>query len=113
MAAIQLIKYPWGPMDIQAVTDAAAPAATISNTKTKLNMPVTQNMTLSLTAEQSLLPGSEVTIELVQGGTGRNVAFGGTNIKAPALTGTLNKTERIVLVWDGTQFAANSAWVSI
>jgi hypothetical protein len=102
-------------MDIQSPADAATITATINSTKTKINMPATQNYTLNLQAAQDLTKGSEVTVEIVQGGTARNITFASSSstIKSLNLTGTISKTERVILEWDGTQFAQKAAWVSI
>ncbi len=109
------IKYPFGAYALINVPDSATPLVDIVETKTELNMPVTQNMALSLRASKDLLPGSEVIVNIDNGGTARNVSFGsaGATIKAPNLTGVINNTSRIKLTWTGARFVADNAWVSI
>lgn len=107
----QRIKFPFGPQDYQTPADAAAIVCTIWNTKTKVFMPANQAMTLALKADNELMDGSEVEVEIVQGGTARAItltATGGNAITGPNLTGTISKTEGIVFVWDKT----NSKWVA-
>jgi hypothetical protein len=115
MAVTNYNKFPWTDMDIQSPADAAAITCTINSSKTKINLPTTQNYTLSLQAAQDLIKGAEVQVEIVQGGTARSVTFGSaaSTIKGATNAGAINKTERYVLTWDGTQFAGNAAWASI
>lgn len=115
----QRIKYPFGPQDYQTPADAAAIVCTIWSTKTKIFMPANQAMTLALKADHELMDGSEVEVEIVQGGVARNItmtASGGNTITGPNLTGTISKTEGMVFAWDKTnqKFVADkTAWKSL
>lgn len=109
------IKFPFGAYALINVADSATPLVDIVETKTELNMPITQNMTLSMRASKDLLPGSEVIVNIDNGATARNVSFGsaGSTIKAPNLAGVINNTSRIKLTWTGSRFVADNAWISI
>lgn len=114
----QKIRFPFGPADEQAIPDAATSLLTITNTFTILKRTggLGQAVTgLSLLADQGLMKGSKVKVDIAQGATGRNVTFGsaGSTIVAPALTGAANDRDVIELTWTGSAFEADTVWQKI
>jgi hypothetical protein len=71
--------------------------------------------TLDLVPSSDLMPGSKVVVDVEQGATAQNVAFGstGSTIVAADLVGVANDRDVITLMWDGTEFVGLSAWVKI
>ena len=114
------IKYPFGPASLVELGDAATHNVTIENTLTvvKRTGGFGQAVTgLSLTASKDLLDGSEVIVDISQGGTGRNVTFGsvGNAIVAPVLTGVASDRDQITLRYDKAEnkFIAKTVWQKI
>lgn len=113
------VKFPFGAQDYQAPADAASITAAIWSTRTKIFMPAVQAMTLKLQADAELMDGSEVEVEIVQGGTARNITLssaGASTIIGANLIGAINKTEGMTFFWDATnkKFVADkTAWKSI
>jgi hypothetical protein len=66
---------------------------------------------VNLIPASDLEPGTEVHIDVVQGGTGRNVSLE-DNIVAPDLTGVANDRDTITLKWNGTEFIGG-AWAKV
>lgn len=108
--------FPFADADVQSIEDAAAVTVTIKSTLTILQgSAFGQNVTLSLAAEPGLRKGSRVIVDVAQGATPRDVAFGsaGETIVAPALTGVANDRDLVALVWTGDKFIAETAWQKI
>lgn len=110
--------FPFGAADVQTLPDAATMTQTITNTLTILKRTAGfgQAVTgLSLQAAADLRIGSQVKVDVLQNGTGRNVTFGsaGSTIVAPALTGDAADRDCITLTWDGTAFIADGPWGKI
>lgn len=111
------IVFPFADAEVADLEDAGTMNIEIKNTLTILKKSggFGQAVTgLSLTANKDLRIGSRVKIDIAQGATGRNVAFGsaGSTIVAPALTGVANDRDTIELVWDGTAFVGG-AWAKV
>lgn len=116
------IVFPFGPADVQTLSDAATMTQEIKNTLTIL-----QRLTgfgqavtaLSLKANKDLKKGSRVKIDILQGGTGRNVTLGSgspgsTVTGAPVLTGVASDRDVLWLTWDGSAFVSDqAAWFKI
>ena len=97
-----IIKWPFGYATKLAPAAAATHDIEIENNKTFISLTgLAQATTVNLTADVELEAGAEVIIDVVQGGTGRNVTLG-DNIVAPDLTGVANDRDKITLVWNGT-----------
>lgn len=99
---------------MQTLEDAATMTQTIKSSLTilKATAGFGQAVTgLSLQADQALLVGSRVKVDIQQGATGRNVTFGsaGSTIVAPALTGVDNDRDVLWLTWDGVSFTPDTA----
>lgn len=111
------LKFPFGVPDRQTPADAAIIDATIINTKTKIVMPAAQNMSLRLKNDPELMDGSEVLVEITQGGTARNIAILSTNATTtgPGLTGTISARQFMEYQWDAVAkafVAKYTAWQS-
>lgn len=111
------LKFPFGVPDRQTPADAATIAPTIFNTRTKVVMPATQAMALALRADPELMDGSDVIVEITQGGVARDITISSANstTTGPGLTGTINTRQFMEYRWDGTQrafVAQNTAWQS-
>lgn len=107
-------KFPFGAADVQNVTDAATSTISIVDTFTIVNNGngLSQAVTaLSIDAVGDVQIGAKIMFDLLQGATGRNVTFGsaGDTIVAPVLTGVANDRDVLVLVWNGTDWAAETA----
>lgn len=108
------VRYPFGAADAKSVEDAATSTIdivdlfTIVDNANGLSQAVTA---LSIDNDQGLPAGATIMFDLLQGATGRNVTFGGAGntIVAPVLTGVANDRDVLVLVWNGTDWAAQTA----
>ena len=112
------VKFPFGPCDEQALTDAATMTLTINNTLTQVTREGGFGQAvsgLSLQAAQDLPAGAQVVVRIEQGATGRNVTFGsaGSTITAPVLTGVANDIDVITLEWTGSKFRATTTWQKV
>jgi hypothetical protein len=114
------IAYPFGKATVETLGDAATYNVTIADRLTVLKRTggLSQAVTgLSLTASKDLPDGAEVVVDIAQGATGRNVAFGsaGSTIVAPALVGDASDRDTITLRWDKAAkvFTAKTAWQKI
>lgn len=111
------ISFPFGNAEEVVITDAATSTITIEDALTIVSAgPIGQAITaLSLAVVDRLPIGSKVVIDIQQGATGRNVAFGsaGETIVAPDLTGVDLDRDIIELVWTGSDFVALGAWYKV
>lgn len=112
------IKFPFGDAKQVTITDAATSTIIIDDAFTIVSAgTISQAITaLSLTAGDNLNIGAMVRFDVLQGATGRNIAFGaaGDAIVAPDLTGVANDRDTVELFWNGTDFASTAiAWAKI
>lgn len=106
-----VVRYPMGPVTKLAPAHAVTHDITIENTTFLKLTGLAAAITVNLAAADGLEPGTEVHIDVVQGGTGRNVTLG-TNIVAMDLTGVANDRDTILLKWNGTEFIGG-AWAKV
>jgi hypothetical protein len=117
-------KFPIGGQERITIENAATSTITIANTKTYVEAgTISQAITgLSLTADEELIDGAEVIIDIQQGATGRNVSFGsaGNTIVAPNLTGVADDRDILTLTYvkgstpgSGEFVAKLAAWEKI
>jgi hypothetical protein len=108
-------KFPFGLPDTQAIVGTGAKAVTVYDHLTILELSaLTGNVTLNLTFGQSYIKGARMTINVVQGSTGRDVALGtGFAASAADLTGVANDTDVIELYYNGTSMIPFSDWEKI
>lgn len=112
------IKFPAGNAKVVVMTDAATSTIAIDDTFTIVDITggLSQAVTgLSLTASVNLQVGAKIVLDLLQGATGRNVAFGsaGDTITAPNLTGVANDRDVLELIWNGSDWVAVGAWFKV
>ncbi|MBL6448570.1 hypothetical protein JMN32_19825 [Fulvivirga sp. 29W222] len=103
---MSIIKFPFGAATLETPDSAAAISVDVANTKTLIQVSPVEAVTLDLVANDGLVVGSEVHVDIIQDATGRNVTFGNTGdtIVAPDLVGVPNDRDTIALVWNGTSF---------
>ncbi len=103
------VKFPFGEASSSAPAHAATHNIDITNQLTVLKFTsLAAAITINLLPSSELEVGAEVLIDVVQGGTGRNVTLG-DNVVAPDLTGVANDRDTIRLMWNGTEFIGG-AW---
>jgi len=109
------LKAPFAAPDFRTIDAPTAAGQEIeinsNNSYIKLTG-LTGATTLNLSVGDELEAGARLVLEVVQGGTGRNVTLG-DNMEAPNLTGVASDVDNIELIYDGSDFRALSGWYKI
>ena len=108
------VRYPFGPADVITVTDGDLSSVAIQSNRTILEISgLTGAETLNLgdlSEDAEIITGSELSIVVSQGATGRNVTLGtGFHAGAPDLTGVANDVDVLELFFNGTSFVPKTA----
>lgn len=109
------VKYPFGAIDIQALTVGATQALTITDQVTLIDgvtvIALTNNRTINLTIDVAVKPGARIFLKNKTTGTETTIA--GTGFTFPTITGVAGKTFCQEYVYDGTTFKPTAAAVQI
>lgn len=96
------------PGDLLTITVGTAVTVPITNaryTYARINGNLTANSVVTLTASDGAkVIGNEVTVEISSGATAFNATFDTVLASSDGLTGTINKTRTVTLVYNGTKF---------
>lgn len=101
----QIIKYPFGPATVVALTADGAQAIAIVNDLTivdGVSVPGTGNRTLNLTLPTDLKAGARMVLRLKTAATETTIF--GTGITGATITGVAGKTKTVEAVYNGTSF---------
>jgi hypothetical protein len=105
-------KFAFGHSTALLIVFSASMQATVSETRTIATINMTGNGTLALSEDAKPTLGDEIILKVSSDGTARDLTFG-TGFTAPVLTGVINKTKVITLVYDGTAFIPSGAAIQI
>lgn len=108
----QVVKFPFGPADVQTLEDSDTIALSITNAKTIASVSLGQAATINVTVVDDLPVGSELILKITSDATGRDVTCG-TNLTGPVIAGASNKTKMAMFVFDGSAFLASAASIQI
>ena len=104
------IKWPFGKIDVVALTATGAQAITIKSQMTIIDgvtVPATGNRTINLTINDNVEAGAIILFQIKSDAT-ETETFG-TNITAPVMTGVAGKTHVQLFLYNGTAFVATGA----
>jgi|SRR5690606_8479594 len=91
---------------------AAEMQCVVEDSKSIISIAMTGNGELVLSEDSKPVVGDEIILKVSSDATARDLSFG-AGFTAPTLTGTINKTKTVTLVYDGTSFIAKGASVQI
>jgi len=110
----QIIKWPFGPASVAALTATGAQALTIVNNLTVIDgatVEATGNRTLNLTIGSGLEIGARLVIKSKSNGA-ETLIFG-AGITGVTIVGVAGKTQVVEAVYDGTGFVVCATYVQI
>jgi hypothetical protein len=111
----QIIKWPFGPATVVALTATGAQAIAVANDMTLVDgvtVAATGNRTLNLTVEaNSVNAGARLFVQSKTGGTETTIF--GTAMKGATVTGAAGKTKCVEFIYDGTDFVEAGTPVQI
>jgi hypothetical protein len=99
--------------DHQTPAYAATLAVSVNESDTILEpAQLTGNVTINLTAGSALKKGERLKVIISSDGSARTVTLG-TLFLGPGLTTTASKKHSATYIWNGTNFVADAAWVTL
>lgn len=110
----QIIKWPFGPATLVALTAAGAQAIAIANDLTIVDgvtVEATGNRTLNLTVDASVNPGSRMLVKSKTNGAETTIF--GTTMQGTTVVGVAGKTKCVEFIYDGTNFVEAGTPVQI
>ena len=96
----------------KTVTYGSTMSVAPDETREIVTIAMTGDGTLSLSADAKPTLGDELILKVSSDGTARTLAFG-TGFTAPSVSGAINKTKVLSLVYDGSTYIATAAAVQI
>jgi hypothetical protein len=112
--AEQIIKFPFGPATVVALSATGAQAITVENMLTVVDgvtVSATDNRTLNLMIDDNLEVGARLLIKFKTDAT-ETLIFG-TGITGVTIDGVADKTNVVEAVFDGTVFVVSATYVQI
>ena len=110
----QIIKFPFGPATVVALSATGAQAITVTNMLTIVDgvtVAATGNRTLNLTVDANLEVGARMFIKSKTAGTETTVF--GIKMLGTTITGEAGKTKTVECIFDGTNFVEAGTPVKI
>jgi len=110
----EIIKWPFGPATIVALTATGSQAISIVNDMTIIDgvtVVATGNRTLDLTVDPSVSAGALVLVKSKT--TGTETTIFGTKTQGATITGVAGKTKVVEMRYDGTNFVENGTPIQI